>query len=158
MDFEFSADAGIGGTDTHTDMEALFEQLSREISDRAQHLTKLQQTLDTFKQKPDLFDEKDVEVLNKVLEKRNEEYTKMSQDYTAAKDLYTATVVDLEKRILKKEEILRQTDASFGSISAEDDLRLHFAQKQTALQQGLQRAKAQLCATIFERLKPSIHG
>ena len=139
-----------------TDMDQLFEQLSREIADRSQHIAKLQQTLETFQQKRDLFDEKDVEVLSAVLAKRNEEYVKMNQDYTAAKELYTATVVDLEKRILKKEEILRQTDASFGSISAEDELRLHFAQKQTQLQQGLQRAKAQLCATIFERLKPSI--
>ena len=152
-DFDFSPD-----TNTDMDMEALFEQLSRDIEDRSQHLAKLQQTLDTFQQKPDLFDEKDVEVLKRVLEKRNEEFTKMSHDYNAAKELYTATVVDLEKRIRKKEEILRQTDASFGSISAEDDLRLHFAQKQAALQQGLQRAKAQLCATIFERLKPSIPG
>ena len=138
-----------------TDMAELFKQLSREIAERGQHIVKLQQTLETFKQKPDLFDEKDVEVLTRVLEKRTEEHIKVSQDYAAANDLYTATVVDLEKRILKKEEILRQTDASFGSISAEDELRLHFAQKQAQLQQGLQKAKAQLCATIFERLKPS---
>ena len=138
-----------------TDMVDLFKQLSREIADRGQHITKLQQTLDAFKQKPDLFDEKDVEVLTKVLEKRTEEHVKISQDYAAANDLYNATVVDLEKRILKKEEILRQTDATFGSISSEDELRLHFAQKQAQLQQGLQKAKAQLCATIFERLKPT---
>ena len=137
------------------DMETLFSKLSVEITGREQHLVKLQQTLDTFKQKPELFDDKDCGILEGVLQRRTEELKKISQDYTAAKDLYTATVMDLEKRILQKDEILRQADATFGSISAEDELRIHFAQKQVHLQQGLQRAKTKLCATIYERLKPA---
>ena len=146
--------SGIGVLD-NPDMENLFSKLSVEITNREQHLTKLQQTLDAFKQNPELFDEKDCSMLTGVLQRRTEELKKITQDYTAAKDLYTATVMDLEKRIQQKDEILRQTDATFGSISAEDELRVHFAQKQVHLQQGLQRAKTKLCATIYERLKPA---
>ena len=141
-----------------TDMDNFFSRLSVDINSREHHVTKLQQTLETFQTKPELFDEKDCSVLETVLARRTEEYNKISQDYTAAKELYTATVRDLEKRIQQKEEILKQADAAYGSISAEDELRLHFAQKQAQLQQGLQRAKAQLCATIFERLRPNVQA
>ena len=138
------------------DMETLFTELLADISSRNQHLVNLQQTLDAFQQKPDLFDEKDVSAVQSVMKRRNEEYVKLNNDYTAAKELYMATVIDLEKRIQRKDEILKQTDAHYGSISGEDELRLHFAQKQAQLQQGLQCAKVKLCSTIFDRLKPSI--
>ena len=137
-------------------MEKLFTEVLQEISARSQHLANLQQTLDAFQQKPDLFDERDVTVLHNVMKRRTEEYNKLNSDYSSARELYVATVSDLEKRIYKKEEILKQTDAHFGSISGEDELRLHFAQKQAQLQQGLQSAKAQLCSKILDRLKPSI--
>lgn len=137
------------------DMEKLFSEVMQEISSRAQHLANLKQTLDAFQQKPDLFDEKDVQVLQNVMKRRSEEYAKLNSDYTTAKELYIATVSDLEKRIYKKDEILKQTDAHFGSISGEDELRLHFAQKQAQLQQGLQSAKAQLCSKILDRLRPT---
>lgn len=140
---------------TDTDMENLFKDLENEIETRAKHIERLKYTLDTFQQKPDLFDEKDYSVLSAVLKKRVDEYSKITQDFGAARDLYRATVMELENKIREKEELLKQTDAAYGSISAEDELRLHFAQKQAQLQQGLLKAKAQLCATIYDRLRPN---
>lgn len=138
-----------------TDMENLFRDLETEIEAREKHIIRLKQTMDTFQQKPELFDEKDVQVVAEVLQKRNEEFVKLRQDFTAAKELYQATVMELELKIKEKEDIIRQADTAFGSISSENELRMHFAQKQAQLQQGLQKAKAQLCTTIYERLRPS---
>lgn len=137
-----------------TDMENLFSDLELEITSRKDHLAKLEKTILTFKQKPELFDDKDVGMVTQVLAKRTAEFEKLTQDFGAARDLYRATVMDLESRIKEKEELLRTTDTQYGSISSEDELRVYFAQKQAQLQQGLQKAKSQLCAAIYNRLKP----
>lgn len=140
---------------TDTDMEALFSDIETEIASRTNHIARLEKTIETFRAKPELFDDKDFSMLTVVLQKRQEELEKLNKDFGAARELYRATVMDLEFKIKEKEELLRATDQSFGSISSENELRLYFAQKQALLQQGLQKAKAQLCATIYERLKPS---
>lgn len=137
----------------NTDMEAFFGSLNKELGSRSKHIEELRNTLATFQENPDLFDEKDIVVTQTVLSHRHDEYQRLSHDFVAAQELYRATVLDLEAKVREKEEILRKVDSSFGVISAEEELRLHFAQKQAHLHKGLARAKAQLCATIFEKLK-----
>lgn len=139
-------------------MEALFNKIELQLSGRSEHIVRLKQTLEAFKQKPELFDEKDVSIITGVLTCRMEEYTSLNQNFTAMQELYRATVMDLECKIKEKEDMLRKADATFGSISAEDELRLHFAHKQALLHKNLQKAKEALCASIFEQLQPSASG
>ncbi len=135
------------------DMEALFNNLSHELQARAKRLEELQNTLVTFQEKPELFDERDINITRQVLAARNEEFCNLNKDFHAAQELYRATVMELEAKIREKEDILRQVDKTYGSISTEDDLRVHFAQKQAQLLQGVQKAKSQLCAAIYDKLK-----
>lgn len=131
-------------------VDQLFESMRTEIMARQSNLHQLEQALTAMEDKSQLFEKDDIEVTRRVVDTRKHELEVLQQNYSQAQSLSQRNVIHLETMIQERETEIKQIDQAFGAISGEDQLRIHFGQKQAQLKKALNDAKARLCDKIRE--------
>lgn len=127
-----------------TDMMRKFDTMQQDIDRRSASLHEVSQALATMETKTGLFDEEDLQITARVATEIQADIETRQAELNRIKTLYTKEVLDIERMLKEKEELLKSTPA----VSAQTTLLHHFARKQATQLKALQEVRDRLCANM----------
>jgi hypothetical protein len=138
-------------TSTSPTPDAVFQNALTTLDSLKSGVVKLHSTLEEMRAQH-CFDAADIAITQTVFDRRLAEFNKVHAQLATMLKLYKTDIAALQESVAQKEAVLVDLDKRFGMISAEPQLRDHFASRIASNQALVNTAKDELCKAIQAQL------